>query len=1113
VPPQVNISAPNGGEIVDTGSSFAITWNAYDDVALSKQDVLLSTDGGASFNPIVTGLSGTVNQYAWIAPTIANNQTARVRVVGYDTACNVGRADSEANFQLWNRGGPLPHVAEAPIFMSSGGFRSIIHLCNASPNSATVELSVRNRYGTALAAPPVQFTLSSGQVRAIDVANYLLPGAPPDSGDPNISMGSIRLRHNGSGDSDVRAIVAVDRNNEDDSFTVPFVYAASAQSPSSTMQCSPLYYVDNQTSALLSLQNITNGPVPVSIALHYGTGASGTANGTYYLPSFTLAAQQTLITNLANYAGQVQGTCWGSITLNAPSQSVVAHTVMMSRANHFAFNSSFVDPAMCSNTTKVASTLKLDYAMGLKACVMVCNMSATDTRTVTASFKTNNGVVLPSRQVTLAPGQQNLIELDSQALLAPGSSTMANVSLSYSGNASDIIASAVSMSAANHCAIPAQFVELHRTDGRHLVAPFFRFDERTSGFLQISNFGAADVKAGVTMKFADTTLPMLNTDLITVAAGGTATIDLQSYFALVDDTITAQGCVEVIHNGASGTIAATFTALGKYNDLSLEVPLEAGPPFASNAMQMFPNNVELATGDGTTFSAMTGENLNAPGWSVSSTVGKPGSITPTASTAQYVYPASYVSAPDPNTIAVTVRADATSSGGPVQSGSITIEKVKVLGFTTSSGGRINPDVGTSFTITGKSDWPSGPLTVKFKQGDLSTGEVSASTSPSDQKVLTGTAPANTLFIGDCQVIVLQDGTKISKDNSGAAYYSFNPPSLPTSVSPTGLNRQGGNVTITAQGGGFKEFTSTATQKRVEPKVEIGELDFEVNTVSSTQINGNVLRAPNRARCCDLEGQTPCLSVRATNPGGRTNDGRSSSVPLYNLLPGPAPAPQSRFPDFGFSIGGSRVTIRGQNLDFVDSVTIGGTDAPIISKTATVLEVTTRPHTAGANNAIILFDVCPTVGGVTVQGGGFRIDPTPIMELAFPNQGVYVVGPGEGVDLQGGLTISQNISCIIPAPGSNIAPPSVTVTPVPPPSPFLPEVLAFRAIGSYDCRGCTCSAQNPPCPTDISGTITYRLVNTAAPNDSRLRLNVQRTPSVRFDLPPPPGLPRTCSGSF
>ena len=1078
-PPQVFVTAPNGGELVDTGSGFTITWDSSDNVAVSRHDVLLSTDGGSTFSPIVTGLAGDVKQYSWITPLIADNQSARVRVIAYDEACNSSRDASDGSFTLWNPGGPLPHVAEAPIYMVGGGFRSIIHVCSTAPSAIAVEVGLRNRYGTGLAKLPLRLTLNPGQPRAIDISGCLMLS------DQDINMGSIRLRHNGAQDSSVRALVAVDQDGEDQSFTVPFIYTASSQSPASGMQCGPMFYIGQGTSAYLSLQNVTSSPVAVNVKLVYGTGTAGTPNGSYYLPRLTLAPQQTLITDLANFGDQLQGCEWGSIVVSAPAQTVAAHTVMMSHEQGFAFNSAFIDPLMCANTTKVASTLKLDYQMELKACVMVTNTSATETRAVTATFQADNGASIPARQVTLGPGQQSLIELDSRTILRPGRSFMADVRLTYAGDASDIIAGAVSMCAANSCAIPAQMMEARPGDGRRLVSPFFRFDERTSGIVQITNLGASDVKAGAMMKFADTSLPGLNTDLVTVPAGGTATVDLRNYFSLVDDSVEAQGCVEVLHNGQPGTITASFTAIGVHNNISLEVPLEPGPTFGGNEMALFPNNKELQRGDSTEVAVMTGGTISAPNWSVSSNVGKAGSITPLPSTDQSIYRASYVSPSDPNTVAVTVRADATSSGGPAQDGTITLESVKIDSFTTDFGGRLEPTGNTGFTIIGAKEWPEGPLSVKFKStsGSLFSGSTSIVAVSRDANMptkLTGIAPANTIFIGNCSPIVLQDDKKISKDKTGAAYYAFDKPSEISSVqainavgTPDGHNRLGGLINV--NGRGFKTFRS------INPTVEIEGLSFRIDSVSDTQIRGLVLRAPSSTRSCQVVGQLPCKRITVTNPGGRE---KTRSIPLYNLKPGPAPVPQSRFPDNGFSIGATNVTISGENLDFVDNVTIGGTNAPIVSQSPARLVVVTLPHTAGAGNAIILFDIDNSApGGTAVPGGGFRYDLTQVTRI--PGGGgvgdIYIVGPGEGVDVDPNtISNSSSINCI-----SEL---TVRIRSIAPPANVQTGIQTFVVDGSY--KNCGCRE-----PGTKEGTVSFTLFNTAASNDNRLKRSVTRNVRV------------------
>jgi hypothetical protein len=202
-----------------------------------------------------------------------------------------------------------------------------------------------------------------------------------------------------------------------------------------------------------------------------------------------------------------------------------------------------------------------------------------------------------------------------------------------------------------------------------------------------------------------------------------------------------------------------------------------------------------------------------------------------------------------------------------------------------------------------------------------------------------------------------------------------------------------------------------------------------------------------------------------------------------------------------------VTIRGENLDFVNNVTIGGTEATIISKNNNTLIVVCPPHTAGQNNAIILFDVDDSApGGTAVPGGGFRYDPSAIKEKIVGITLFYLVGPGEGVDLlNNSISVSPNISCI--------GTPSVTVEPVTSVPGESEGIVAFKANGSFDCKACTCSLQNLPCPTNKIGSIQFTLVHTAAPGSTGLRKKVSRSANVQYDVPPPPPLTRSCSGTF
>jgi hypothetical protein len=190
-----------------------------------------------------------------------------------------------------------------------------------------------------------------------------------------------------------------------------------------------------------------------------------------------------------------------------------------------------------------------------------------------------------------------------------------------------------------------------------------------------------------------------------------------------------------------------------------------------------------------------------------------------------------------------------------------------------------------------------------------------------------------------------------------------------------------------------------------------------------------------------------------------------------------------------------VTIKGENLDFVDNVTIGGTDAPIISKTDKTLVVSTLPHIAspGSQNPITLFDIdCAAPSGTVISGGGFTYQVTPVTPI--PGTNVFIVGPGEGIDLvENSLDRSASINCI-----SQL---TLTLRSVAPPPSAQTGVQATLASGTFTYCLCTQTGS-------VSGTITYTLSNTAQPMNNALRRVVTRNVTINHY-----GGIGSCNGSF
>jgi pimeloyl-ACP methyl ester carboxylesterase len=100
IPPTVGVSTPNGGEFLRAGR-FTIRWTASDNVAIASQDILLSVDGGASFQTqIAANLPGDVRSFPWDVPSTLVTTQARIRVVARDTAGNMAQDDSNTSFTV-----------------------------------------------------------------------------------------------------------------------------------------------------------------------------------------------------------------------------------------------------------------------------------------------------------------------------------------------------------------------------------------------------------------------------------------------------------------------------------------------------------------------------------------------------------------------------------------------------------------------------------------------------------------------------------------------------------------------------------------------------------------------------------------------------------------------------------------------------------------------------------------------------------------------------------------------------------------------------------------------------------------------------------------------------
>ncbi len=96
-PPVVTDLYPNGGEEFTTHESVELTWTASDNTGVTSVDILLSTDGGATWSEtIVEGIENT-GTYPWTVPEGASTE-CRMRVIARDGVGLAAYDDSDADF-------------------------------------------------------------------------------------------------------------------------------------------------------------------------------------------------------------------------------------------------------------------------------------------------------------------------------------------------------------------------------------------------------------------------------------------------------------------------------------------------------------------------------------------------------------------------------------------------------------------------------------------------------------------------------------------------------------------------------------------------------------------------------------------------------------------------------------------------------------------------------------------------------------------------------------------------------------------------------------------------------------------------------------------------------
>ncbi|MCP3905927.1 MAG: hypothetical protein GY715_20065 [Planctomycetes bacterium] len=129
--PTVYLQTLRGGESLEPGQIVDIEWITDDDVAVTDVDILLSTNGGASFDTTI--VAGTVDDgaYAWTVPDVTTS-AARLRLVVHDGDGNAGSDESDVDFDIV--GSAIPGDVNGDGVVNFGDILAVIAAWGACPD-------------------------------------------------------------------------------------------------------------------------------------------------------------------------------------------------------------------------------------------------------------------------------------------------------------------------------------------------------------------------------------------------------------------------------------------------------------------------------------------------------------------------------------------------------------------------------------------------------------------------------------------------------------------------------------------------------------------------------------------------------------------------------------------------------------------------------------------------------------------------------------------------------------------------------------------------------------------------------------------------------------------
>lgn len=157
--PNLFIASPAGGERIVGGGSYTVSWTIPKNAGFApvRQELFLSTDGGANYDRLFDNIPGNAEVFSFVLPKIATTR-ARVRVLALEGS--VGNAlfgDSQINFTIGSNVGSGVEIAFASSERINSNWTDSstadIPFESSGPLRFSVDLRITNRGNTPIANP------------------------------------------------------------------------------------------------------------------------------------------------------------------------------------------------------------------------------------------------------------------------------------------------------------------------------------------------------------------------------------------------------------------------------------------------------------------------------------------------------------------------------------------------------------------------------------------------------------------------------------------------------------------------------------------------------------------------------------------------------------------------------------------------------------------------------------------------------------------------------------------------------------------------------------------------------------------------------------------------